>query len=127
MIGIKMFEDVSLDPTSIRNAQIFESNGKEYCYYYCVCFLLTTQWDQFQNEVASNGGEITMQNVIIPSSQTTPSYYKLGERRDFGLEGDFPLILPIQICEYPQYALVYVNPLTRNNSNDRLVITVTRQ
>ena len=128
MFGIRVVDkEINTNIDSIRNAQIFESNGKEYCFYDCVSFLLTTQWDQFQNEVAAQGGEIALLNITIPSTQTTPTHYKLGERKDFGLEGDFPLILPIQIFECQQYALVYVNPLTRNNLNDRIVITVTKQ
>ena len=89
--------------------------------------MLTTQWEVFQSEVASHGGKIELRDVIIPSTQTTPTYYKLGKRSDFGLEGDYPVILPIQILEYPQYALVYVDPFTRGNPNDRIIITVTKQ
>ena len=89
--------------------------------------MLTTSWDQFQNSVATLGGQIQLFNITIPSSQTTPHYYNLGHRSQFGLEGDYPVILPIQILEHPQYALVFVDPFTRGNENDRIVITVTRQ
>ena len=90
-------------------------------------FLLTTSLNQFEKQVQSIGGTISLLNITIPSTQITTAYYKLGERSEFGLTGDFPVILPIQIFEYSQYALVYVNPFTRNNPNDRIVITVTRQ
>ena len=96
-IGIRVRTDVMMNTEMMRNAQMFEADNKKYCFYDCVSFVLTTPWEQFQNDISVHGGEIMMLNVTIPLTQNTPHYYKLGERSDFHLEGDFPLILPIQI------------------------------
>ena len=128
IIGVVDYENESkLNIDNMTNAELFDSEGIEYCFYGCVSFMMKSNWSDYQNEITKNGGEVTTFDVTIQSTQTTPYYCNIGDREYYGLEGDFPLVLPVRIYEYSQYALVYVDPFTRGNPEDRIVINVTRE
>ena len=84
-----------------------------------VCYLFTEQWNDFQNRIKQYGGQITQKHFItIPINETKPQCIVIGTRQQYLLQGDFLVILPIQIYQYQQYAFVFVDPFTRGNIND---------
>ena len=52
----------------LRDTKIFNQNGSDYCYYDVVCYLLTEQWNAFQNRIAYYGGQITQRAIKAKES-----------------------------------------------------------